>query len=204
MDALAEVDEGASGDRERRLGVQEDAVAAAADLGVVEDEVGHLRERERDHDEVDAARAQAERADDERVGGGRADRERQQQRERRAAVARGEHGGVGADAEEGRMAEADEAGGADDQLEAQREDGVDRDPHDEVLRVRRDRERQQRDDQRRAGGHEPAAGFAPADVGQRADIGLHRLARRSADCRRQKPRFISPSGRQTRITAIST
>ena len=41
------------------------------------DEVRHLRERERDHDEVDAARAQAERADDDRVGGGRAHRQRQ-------------------------------------------------------------------------------------------------------------------------------
>ena len=44
-----------------------DAVAAAADLGVVEDEVHHLREGERDHDEVDAARAQRKRADDERI-----------------------------------------------------------------------------------------------------------------------------------------
>ena len=74
-----------------RLDVQEDAVAAAAELGVVEHEVGHLREGQRDHDEVDAAGAQAERADEERVGRGRAaSRARQQpgERARRASPRR--------------------------------------------------------------------------------------------------------------------
>ncbi len=38
---------------------------AAAELGVVEDEVEHLREGESDHDEVDARGAHDEKADDE-------------------------------------------------------------------------------------------------------------------------------------------
>ncbi|MNS76029.1 hypothetical protein D3C72_1095650 [compost metagenome] len=48
--------------------VQVDAVAAAADLGIVEYVVRHLRESQRDHDEVDAAGAQRQRAGHERIG----------------------------------------------------------------------------------------------------------------------------------------
>src|SRR5262249_40097031 len=57
------------------------AVAVEPDRDVID----HLRERQCDHNEIDAARAQTERADDERRGGAR----RARQRGPRWATARG-------------------------------------------------------------------------------------------------------------------
>ena len=120
---------------EDRAYIHVDAVAAAADLGVVKDEVRHLRESQRDHDEVDAARAQAQRTDHQRVGRSRAHGERQQQRDRATLGARGQHGRVGTDAVERCMAQADQPGHADQQFQAQREDRQDHHLDDEVRQV---------------------------------------------------------------------
>ncbi|MCY1363681.1 hypothetical protein D9M69_504540 [compost metagenome] len=115
--------------------VQVDAVAAAADLGVVEHEEGHLRKGQRDHDEIHAARAQAQRTDEQRIQRRRAHRQHQQHREVAALVARGQHGDVRADAVEGRVAQAHEPGHAHQQLQAEREDRQDHHLDDEVRRV---------------------------------------------------------------------
>jgi hypothetical protein len=78
------------------------------------------------HDEVDAVRAHHEEADDERgqarAGGGQG--QRPPQRDRR--VGRREEGqGITRDAEEGGVAERDQAGHALQQVQAHREDGQD-------------------------------------------------------------------------------
>ena len=72
--------------------------------------------------------------------------------------------------------------------------------HDEVLRVRRDQRRQRGEQHEHRRRHEPAAGLAPGDVGQRADLGGDAVASSGSP---QWPRFISPSGRQIRTIAIS-
>lgn len=115
--------------------VHVDAVAAAAERGVVEHEEGHLREGQRDHDEVDAARAQAERARHQRIAGGAAHGQRQQHGDGAAILAGAQHRGIGADAVESRMAQAHEAGHADQQLEAQREDREDHHLDHEVAEI---------------------------------------------------------------------
>ena len=93
------------------------------------------------------------------------------------------------------MAEAHQPGRADQQLEAEREDRVDRDPHDQVLRVRRDQRRQ-----RRPASTIAAAGTSQPPGSRRAMSGSGPTSAVAAAARRRRrlstPRFISPSGRQ--------
>ena len=92
------------------------AVAVEADAEVID----HLREGERDHDEVDAARAQRERADDQREQRGDGERDRPLHEAGRDAFLRQDADRVAADAEIGGMAEAHHAAVAEDQVEAGR------------------------------------------------------------------------------------
>jgi hypothetical protein len=101
------------------------AVVAAVGLHRHEHVVHHLREGERDHDEVHAARAQRDRADQQR-------RERRHQDGRRPRDPQAAHalGGkdahhVGAGAEERGVAEAHHAAVAQHQVQARRRHGID-------------------------------------------------------------------------------
>src|SRR5207244_2705751 len=60
LDRLVEVERRERADRGRWLEIDVAAVGAASDLRIMKNEIEHLRERERYHDEVDAARAQHE------------------------------------------------------------------------------------------------------------------------------------------------
>ncbi|KAG1240563.1 hypothetical protein G6F68_017538 [Rhizopus microsporus] len=117
--AVAQVEGHPAGNRQLGPEVQVDAVAAAADLGVVEDVIRHLRECQRDHDEVNAARAQRQGACHGGVGG-----RRQQGRGQQPPQAGGFRFGrqqrcrIGADTEERRMPQADQPRAADQQLQA--------------------------------------------------------------------------------------
>jgi hypothetical protein len=71
---LFQVDQDRVAEVHGRLGIDVDAVGAAAELGVVEDEVQHLGEGQRHHDEIDAARAQHQQAGDQREGDADSDR----------------------------------------------------------------------------------------------------------------------------------
>jgi hypothetical protein len=180
----AEVDEREVADGEHRLHVQVHAVAAAGELGVVKHEVRHLRERERHHDEVNAARTKRERADRRRGESGDGEHGRHEPCERRR-IGRGrqQRRGVSADAEERGMAERHQPGVADEELERQREDRQDHRGQHQIdvelaADVRKRRERDQRDGER-------------GDVRGGAER-LHQLVRNR------------PSGRHRRITAIST
>ena len=76
---IAEIDERDVAELDVGLEVHRDAVRAAAEVGVVENEVEHLGERERHHDEVDAACAQNENADQRGRDGRCADRSGQRE-----------------------------------------------------------------------------------------------------------------------------
>ena len=105
----------------------------AAELGDRDAEVvQHLREGERDHDEVDAARADRHRADGERDERRRRDRDEHVQPAVEDAVEAEDADRIGADADVGGVAEGDEAAVAEDQVEAHRGDGEDHDPPREV------------------------------------------------------------------------
>src|SRR3989441_609778 len=102
------------------------AVGAAQRRRIVEQVEEHLREGERDHDEVHAGCAQAEPADDQGAGG----RERDAEGKRHDRVHQVESVGeprqqVRGKAEERRVREADEAGETDQQIQAHGEDGAD-------------------------------------------------------------------------------
>ena len=126
------------------------AVAREAGAEVID----HLREGERDHDEVDAARAQTQQADDQRDQRGNEERDRPLHEPGRDALARKNADGVAADSQIGGVAEAHHAAIADQEIEAGRYQGVDQHPrcehHVERLADRQHNERQQR--QRRGSG----------------------------------------------------
>jgi hypothetical protein len=163
-----------------RLDVDVDAVGTAAEPGVVEHEVEHLGEGQRDHDEIHAAGTQHEEAGD--------------QRERGAGQYGGGQGGpqvagfvlrahqcddVAGQPEKGGVAEADQPGVADQQVEAHGEDGHDHHLGNEldVELLADEGEGGERGDHR--------------DQGQRGHhSALHRLN--------------SPSGRHSSTAAIST
>ena len=112
---------------EQRAGADVEALVAAVALDRVGQVEQHLPEGERDHDEVDAAGAQRDRADHERREGG----ERHGREQVRAAVehalAHQHAGGVGAEADEGGVAERDHAAVAEHEVEAGRGDREDDD-----------------------------------------------------------------------------
>ena len=113
---VAEIDETA----ELAAMVDGQAVVAAVAIEPDRHVIDHLREGERDHDEIDAAGAQAERADDERVQRGSRDRDRPLHEAGADAFLGQNADGVAADAEIGGVAEAHHAAVTQDQIEADR------------------------------------------------------------------------------------
>jgi len=106
----------------------------------MEQEEQHLAEGERHHDEINAAGAQRESADDERGERRRRDSERQRQPERAGLVLRrGERQHVAGKAEERGVAEAAEA---DDEVQRHRQEPHDQDLGRELHVVGRNEERQ--------------------------------------------------------------
>ena len=121
---------------QHRFGQQVNAVRATAQGGVVQHVIGHLRKRQRDHDEVHALGAQRQGADQQRVTGGGQHTQGQQPQHRGRAVLRGQqHSGVGPHAKERSLAKAHQTGAAHEQLQAERQHGVNHDFGDEVQRV---------------------------------------------------------------------
>ena len=144
------------------------------------DKEQHLRESERRHDEINPACPQSQQSDH-----GAADRRRDKTSGSEtntfstSALSREQRRDIGRNAEEGRMAEADQSAIADEQIETHCEDRIDQDAGElrdqkRLIEQRNRRKRDQRNDQR----HE-------RDRAHRADF----------------PN--SPSGRQTRTNAIS-
>ena len=113
--------------REVEPGDPRQAIVAAQQRAVEDVDVGHLAKGERRHDEEDAVRAGADRADHPGEQRGRCDPEH----EPGSAAPAQQHGrareGVGADAVERAVAERDHAAEARDQIEADRQDREDRD-----------------------------------------------------------------------------
>jgi hypothetical protein len=106
-------------------------VLAAVGLHRDEDVVHHLREGERDHDEVHAAGAERDRADHEREERGEHDCHRPRDPRARDALGHQDPDRVRAGAEERGVAEAHHAAVAEDQVEARGRDRVDHDPRRE-------------------------------------------------------------------------
>ncbi len=168
------------------------AVAAAGDLGVVEDEIDHLRERQRDHDEVDAPRAQHQHADQQRQHRRRGNRRHQQPPAIAGLGLRRQHRGrIGRGGEVRGMAQADQARIADQQLQRQREDRHDHHLAEQVdvelvaLAAERQRQRGQRREGDRPRQRGPAQAGAPLQVEGRADVGAE--VGRRCRCHRASP-----------------
>ena len=103
---VGEVEWREAADRSNRLEVHADSIGAASELGVVEHEVEHLRECERDHDEVDALHPDDQRPDGERRQPRQDDRRRQRQPQiRRLVLGREQPQRVCTDAEIRRVTE---------------------------------------------------------------------------------------------------
>src|SRR6266581_993966 len=155
---------------------------AAGDFVPLEaDRPDDLREGQREHREVDAREAHAEEAEDEREGAGQHAGRGKGEEKRHAGLLHEDAGGVGADAEVGGVAEGDEAGVADQEIEADREEAHD----DHVGRDERVEARAERGDEER-GDHDERA---PRHAGKALD---HRSGR---------PR--RPQGRTMSTTAMS-
>src|SRR5207344_434907 len=106
------------GEREGALYLEPHAVVAAEYLERDAEVIEHLRESERDHDEVDAAGADRDRADGERDQRRGADRDRPLQPAARHAVESEDADRVRADTEVSGVAERHHAAVAEDQVEA--------------------------------------------------------------------------------------
>ena len=119
-----------------------EAVVAAPGAQALAEIIDHLGERERHHDELEAARAQRQRADDERERHRDQDRERQHHDEVVKAVDRQHAGRIGADAEQRRLPERDQAGVAEQQIDADGGHAVDRDLRREAHVVDAEKRRQ--------------------------------------------------------------
>ena len=141
--AVVEIDERRRADREIRLDHDVGAVRPLGDVGVVEQREHHLRGGERHHDEIEAAREADEGADQKRRDG----RARHARAERDEDVGgfrfrRNKVDGIGADAEEGRVAETDEAREAENEVETDDEDREDDHPGREFQSIGADIGRQ--------------------------------------------------------------
>jgi hypothetical protein len=148
---LFQVGQGEAADRQRRLVVDVDAVGTAAVLAVVEEEEQHLREGQRHHDEEDAFRPQHQQAGDQREQGAHRHRRRQRPPQAGGLVLRPEQGQrIAGQAEIGGMAEAHQAGIADEEIEAH---GEDRQDHhlDEELHVEGAADQREQRQQQRGG-----------------------------------------------------
>ena len=90
--------------------------------------VGHLRKRQRHHDEVHAFGAQRQRAHHQRIQARRQHRSGQQPQQRSGlGLGRQQHGHVGANAKERGLAKAHQPRPAHQQLQAEGKDGVNHD-----------------------------------------------------------------------------
>ncbi len=112
--------------------VNDEAVIGAVLLQAQKNEIHHLAERHRDHDEINAPGAQADRAGNQREDPA----ERQGQQQVQPAVVKIVVGrnadAVGADADIGRVAEANHAAVAENQIQADRGDTEDQRPAQQV------------------------------------------------------------------------
>ena len=171
-------------------------VGAAGDVGkALGQRFQQQRDAERHHQpgQVDAADHQ-EAGEKAEHRGGEAGHDQRQHRLGDDAVQRQQPGGIGADAEERRVAERDDAGIAEDQIERQREQRQPHDiGHDQIARGK----------QEGAGQREnPERDLAPVPArvlpGVISDVGLrgHGSAQRAA------VRPNRPFGRQIRITIM--
>ena len=160
------------------------AVAVEPDRHVID----HLREGERNHDEINAAGAQAESADHQREQCRDYDRRRPLDEARANTFLRQNADGIAAETEIGGMAEAHHAAIAHDQIEAHgchsQDQHAGEQRHDEGVAGQRRVERDQRQDNQEADGYR----IARIELERRA----HLLAAGN-----------SPSGRNTRMPAIS-
>ncbi len=160
-------------------------IVAAELIDALAEEVNHLAESKRDHDEIDAARSQRNPADkqgDQRRGedGGA------ELQEAVVDIVIGENADrVRADAEIGGVAEAHHAAETEDQIETDRGDGKDHDAGEQIdieILAEGDRDRRQQRQRRQRGDRYDKA----------LARGLHRFARGK-----------SPSGRKNSTVAIS-
>ena len=184
--------------RARRPG---EAVVAAVGRERGGDEERHLPERQRDHDEVDAARAHGDGAGGEREQGGGGERGRQGDGQGAEAVAGGDAGAIGADAEEGRVAERHQAADADQQLQRERGDGEDHHPLADQQQIAAAengaQQRQQRHQREQAGGHALVEG-------ERAERCERDLGDPGRGAHQARPLAGNrPAGRTASTTAIS-
>ena len=146
--------------------VDRQPIVAAVAVEAAGDVVDHLREGERDHDEVDAARAQRQRADDAR--GERRHRNGERPGDPRAAHAleREDADDEGAAAKESGMAEAHHAAVAEREIQAGGGDGVDQhaareaDVEQVIHRLHHERKDRQQDEDYDRPDH-PRAGKRP-------------------------------------------
>ena len=156
------------------------AVLAAGQGHPLEDDVvDDLRQGERHHREVDAARARGEPADHRCRKAGDDDAERQSREPGHAELDDRHAAAIGAEPEQGRVPEGEHAGIAVDEVEAHGEQPEDEDVHGERLVRREPREHRQEQDR-----HEHAMARDPVDqaparlrrlgiVGE--GVGRHRL-----------------------------
>ncbi len=145
------------------------AVAVETDAEIVDE----LRERQRDHDEIEPAGAQAQRADGEREQRRGGDRDRPLDEARADALLRQDADGIAADAEIDGVAEAHHAAVAQDQVEAGRRHRQDHDAreqrHQEGVAGERGIDRHQRQEHEQDGDHhiarrEPGFHLQPAFI----------------------------------------
>ena len=163
------------------------AVLSAGQLGPAERHRVHDRgERQGQEREIDAAPAQDDEAGD--SGRDRHEEKREQHGQQHLSgqgMALGEHGGIGADAEEGAVAEGDEAGMADQDVQRHGRDGEDHHVGRRGQGEADGQHEQRQHDQRRCG-HEKGAQFG-------GHGGHSNLAMRSPN---------RPRGRRSRTSTI--
>ncbi len=153
-DAALEVEERRRPQRKLRLDVDIGAIGAAGEAAVVEQRIRHLAEGKRHHDEVEAARQHGERADGERRDPG--ERHRAAEGDERVGAGIGrrqEVDRIRADPEEHRVPEAHQPTHADQQVEAEHEDGEDDDAGDELDGIGAAEERRRRRGEQQRGEH---------------------------------------------------
>jgi hypothetical protein len=100
------------------------AVFPARERRLQEEEVQHLRQRQRDHREVDARAADGQQAEQQAHAGRAQHADDQPHRRRQAPDLQHVAGHVGRGAQEGRVAERQQAGEAHQQIERASEEGI--------------------------------------------------------------------------------
>ncbi len=161
-------------------------LVAAGDVVPFEaDRPDDLREGERQHREIDLGETHAEEAEHQRAERGAERRGRQRDRERHRIGLHQDAADIGADAEIGDVTERDEAGGAEQQVQAHREQRADRD-------LCREKGVVARADPRNGQGEDEDDERPRDALGEAGGGGFH-----------QSGRPNRPQGRTIRITAIS-